>query len=201
MTVRIRARTLCVVLALTVPARASCVDGVQNGRESDVDCGGSCVVCERGDRCYFPTDCYSGRCAEGVCEERVQPKGGPVPLGYRVEPSDTDGAAITRTIGWVGLGVGYGAAYVAALSLPGELSWLYAPVIGPWIKVADPHQNLRGVLAIDGLFQTVGGALVLGGVVASGDQLVRDQPRAMARVRVSPAIAPNSGGIFVYGVF
>ena len=127
----------CATAFAASPARASCFDGVRNGPESDVDCGGDCPACERGDYCRLPSDCYSGRCAESICEERTYLKGEPLPRGYRVEASDSDGAAITRTIGWVSLGAGYGAAYGAALvATGGELSWLLAPVVGPWIKVA-----------------------------------------------------------------
>ncbi|MEW6272694.1 MAG: hypothetical protein AB1689_25740 [Thermodesulfobacteriota bacterium] len=48
----------------------SCVDGVQNGDESDVDCGGPDAGCERcatGGSCNAATDCASGVCTDGVC--------------------------------------------------------------------------------------------------------------------------------------
>jgi len=40
----------------------SCRDNVQNGDESDVDCGGYCRVCDNNRKCRFPTDCLSGVC-------------------------------------------------------------------------------------------------------------------------------------------
>jgi len=45
---------------------ATCSDGVQNGSESDVDCGSSCP-CEPGRRCT-----WDGECNSGVCDEDSQ---------------------------------------------------------------------------------------------------------------------------------
>jgi Dictyostelium (slime mold) repeat len=54
---------------LVVPGCAlSCSDGLQNGAETDVDCGGpTCPACANGGRCGANTDCVSGRCASGTC--------------------------------------------------------------------------------------------------------------------------------------
>lgn len=198
---RARVGLACAMLWATSPARATCFDGVQNGPESAVDCGGDCPPCERGSACRVPRDCSSGRCAEYVCTEREYVKGTEVPPGYRVETSTADSAAITRTIGWVSLGLGYGGAYAAAMSRPGDVSWLYVPVLGPWIEVADRKQELRGLLALDGLLQTVGGGLVVYGVLASGEQLVRDEG-ATAHVHVSPTMMGKNGyGVWLDGVF
>jgi hypothetical protein len=49
----------------------ACDDGVENGDESDVDCGGSCDPCDDGDGCGDPNDCTSGRCVAGVCTARI----------------------------------------------------------------------------------------------------------------------------------
>jgi hypothetical protein len=48
-------------------ADAACDDGVKNGDESDVDCGGGCEGCELGEGCGAPADCLSGACSAGVC--------------------------------------------------------------------------------------------------------------------------------------
>jgi len=41
----------------------SCTDGVQNGMESDVDCGGGiCPPCSTGERCRVLGDCESNDC-------------------------------------------------------------------------------------------------------------------------------------------
>ncbi|TXD38705.1 hypothetical protein FRC96_07130 [Lujinxingia vulgaris] len=50
----------------TEPA-PSCDDGVQNGDESAVDCGGACAPCALGESCGEATDCESGFCTENVC--------------------------------------------------------------------------------------------------------------------------------------
>lgn len=56
-------------------AAASCDDGVANGAETDVDCGGEgdedgeggCAPCADGASCESGDDCANGVCGEGVC--------------------------------------------------------------------------------------------------------------------------------------
>lgn len=46
----------------------SCMDGVKNGDETDVDCGGTCPSCPDGEACDADGDCQSGYCnAAKVC--------------------------------------------------------------------------------------------------------------------------------------
>jgi hypothetical protein len=46
----------------------SCSDGVQNGDESDIDCGGSrCNGCQDGKLCLVNGDCLSNACDDGIC--------------------------------------------------------------------------------------------------------------------------------------
>jgi hypothetical protein len=46
-------------------------DGVQNGQESDVDCGALCgQQCADGQRCWTDPDCASGACVDFVCASR-----------------------------------------------------------------------------------------------------------------------------------
>lgn len=47
---------------------ATCLDGLHNGGESDVDCGGACGACGDGDDCALSSDCLSGVCASGSCQ-------------------------------------------------------------------------------------------------------------------------------------
>jgi len=52
----------------------TCDDGVQNGDETDVDCGGSCDPCAVGATCDGPEDCATGICGPddgGSCASRV----------------------------------------------------------------------------------------------------------------------------------
>ena len=49
----------------------NCADGLRNGDETDVDCGGpeaSCGRCDAGEHCAAATDCASGVCTAGVCQ-------------------------------------------------------------------------------------------------------------------------------------
>src|SRR5512143_701555 len=96
-------------------AASSCYDGVQNGPESDVDCGGDCPLCDIGRACRVARDCQSGLCTAGQCEERLWTPSEPIPAGYRVDQSNRDRAATARLGGALFFGVGYGAAYVTAL--------------------------------------------------------------------------------------
>ena len=47
----------------------SCSDGVQNGNETGVDCGGGppCSGCPNGTPCGSPSECATGNCVDGVC--------------------------------------------------------------------------------------------------------------------------------------
>ena len=58
---------------------ASCADGVQNGGEAGIDCGGPCGAnCPLGTKCTSGLDCSFGSCAAGAC---VAPQGGLPPTG------------------------------------------------------------------------------------------------------------------------
>lgn len=49
-------------------AAASCGDGVKDGGETDLDCGGTCgASCVVGQMCAGDGDCVSGNCAGGTC--------------------------------------------------------------------------------------------------------------------------------------
>lgn len=45
----------------------TCSDGVKNGSETGVDCGGSCQPCANGQTCASGNDCASAICTSGVC--------------------------------------------------------------------------------------------------------------------------------------
>src|SRR4029079_4445692 len=50
--------------------KASCIDGVRNGTETDVDCGGNCNACADGQHCSVYTDC-SIVCVSGICASKL----------------------------------------------------------------------------------------------------------------------------------
>jgi len=51
-------------------ATPTCSDGIANGGETDVDCGGAtaCPRCAAGQTCGVASDCLSGICQAGVCQ-------------------------------------------------------------------------------------------------------------------------------------
>ena len=44
-----------------------CDDGVKDGTETDVDCGGACAKCAVGKMCQLDADCTSSTCIGGTC--------------------------------------------------------------------------------------------------------------------------------------
>jgi hypothetical protein len=97
-----------------VTAVPTCTDGIANGTETDVDCGGSCNDCALGDGCALPGDCASGACQGGVCTLRILPLScssdeawliavdGPAALGGECAASEcyscgTPSASLTQT--------------------------------------------------------------------------------------------------------
>jgi hypothetical protein len=51
------------------PPAPSCTDGIKNGSETDIDCGGSCVAdCANGRACAVNGDCQSNNCVSLVCQ-------------------------------------------------------------------------------------------------------------------------------------
>lgn len=49
------------------PLAPSCSDGMKNGGESDLDCGGNCSPCRAGLTCLLDADCYSRQCEASTC--------------------------------------------------------------------------------------------------------------------------------------
>ena len=47
---------------------ASCADGIKNGLETGIDCGGPyCPPCEVGLSCLYDSDCAQGTCMANIC--------------------------------------------------------------------------------------------------------------------------------------
>lgn len=64
---------------------ATCSDGVQNGDEAAVDCGGSCPACAPGVACCTGASCASGSCVSAVCTRL--PLGAPCSSGAECNSS------------------------------------------------------------------------------------------------------------------
>ena len=53
----------------TPPPAPTCGDGIKNGSETDVDCGGSCQPCANGQGCARRADCAGDLvCSGGTCQ-------------------------------------------------------------------------------------------------------------------------------------
>jgi len=49
--------------------KATCQDGIRNGSETGVDCGGSCPRCATGETCASRNDCASALCVGATCQQ------------------------------------------------------------------------------------------------------------------------------------
>jgi hypothetical protein len=56
------------------PPPPTCSDNVKNGSESDVDCGGSCPRCGKGQHCTSLDDCATATCTASVCASCTGPR-------------------------------------------------------------------------------------------------------------------------------
>lgn len=57
----------CTAAGVCGLAPATCSDGVKNGTESDIDCGGGCPTCVDGRSCVVASDCTSKSCSGTIC--------------------------------------------------------------------------------------------------------------------------------------
>ncbi len=46
----------------------NCIDGIKNGDETDIDCGGTCPPCKYGKHCLINSDCESNYCENNICK-------------------------------------------------------------------------------------------------------------------------------------
>lgn len=91
----------------------SCTDGISNGDETGVDCGGSvCPACPNGEPCSIDDDCQSGNCSSGVC----------------APPSGTVQASLSFSTDW-------GGGYCAVLNVTNQAS---LPTTN-WSATIDTH--------------------------------------------------------------
>ena len=69
----------------TADAGPTCTDGMANGDESDIDCGGggTCPRCINGQACSLPSDCVIAACTTGICQDTLCING-------TVDPGESD---------------------------------------------------------------------------------------------------------------
>ena len=116
-------------------------------------------------------------------------------------------------------GLGLVATAGESQSFPNSTGWLVVPVLGPWITLAARHQDqycsgsgnfldcestddnnsTRTVLALDGVTQAVGAALLIYGLASPKKVIARD---FVGRLEFTPAQFGKDGfGGFVMGTF
>jgi hypothetical protein len=95
----------CVHEVCTAPP--TCSDGIQNGSETDVDCGGgTCPPCAVGKKCKAATDCVAAAagscqqivCAGGVCTSQPDNTNVPVAQGPCYTPSCSAGMPVQTPV-------------------------------------------------------------------------------------------------------
>jgi hypothetical protein len=138
----------------------------------------------------------------------------PVPPGYHVETRSA-GGLIGTGIGMTALGYIVGLGVGVDHHFEGSLGWLVVPVVGAWPAVAGSKITCRAetveaakkcldnaytqattiaIVAVDGMVQATGVALLVAGLLSGRSELVRDD-----QVRVSARRRPEGG--FELGVF
>jgi hypothetical protein len=111
---------------------SGCSDGVKDGNETDVDCGGSCPPCAAGKVCAVNADCVPGECTGNICTPHPMGAGAtptatyivPVATGVGTVAPSTGGYGITATVQG-----GTAATYrLVALAPAGTSSELYGSI-------------------------------------------------------------------------
>ncbi|MFT4038562.1 MAG: hypothetical protein QM692_10310 [Thermomicrobiales bacterium] len=69
---RKRKKTSKTTTTTVAPPAPTCSDGIRNGDETGVDCGGSCPPCAVGQPCAKRADCKTALCKNGVCASCVR---------------------------------------------------------------------------------------------------------------------------------
>jgi hypothetical protein len=152
---------LCVV--------ATCGDEIQNGQETDIDCGGNyCKKCQLGEVCTADSDCFNDNCENGACTQNptsfisrdstVTPHNkDPNDIPDPVCPVDTTGSDVM--FGFHSTSNAHGRKY-RVCSEPGittdirSCSVLNPPGTGPWNLTCTPASCDPNFVEVDGYFTT-----------------------------------------------
>jgi hypothetical protein len=105
------------------------------------------------------------------------------------------------TTGVVILGVSYGAAAIAGAAGDGERDGeLFVPFAGPWTALNDHEGTSSKVLLVtDGVFQALGGVLVINAFLNPQERTVTRT--RTAEVKIAPAVSPEFLGLAATGRF
>ncbi|CAF3977923.1 unnamed protein product [Adineta steineri] len=64
---RVYSRELSAIEVSALAKDKTCFDGLMNGDETDIDCGGSCLTCAVGKNCTLTKDCDNLQCTNDIC--------------------------------------------------------------------------------------------------------------------------------------
>ncbi|CAF4133710.1 unnamed protein product, partial [Adineta steineri] len=64
---RVYSRELSATEIYALTKDKTCFDGIMNGDETDIDCGGSCFKCAVGQNCTLTKDCNNVLCTNDIC--------------------------------------------------------------------------------------------------------------------------------------
>ena len=136
--------------------------------------------------------------------------GDPVPPGYHPETQMRTGLVIAGSVtlgaSWLTLGVLPGAIVVSACTSLDSSECTVAggvlmiPVLGPFLTmpVIASYSDIDGaaiaLLTVDGLIQSSGLAMLIAGIVAEQDVLVRDTNIGGVDVKFQPLVAADANG-------
>ncbi|MBK8264655.1 MAG: DUF4215 domain-containing protein [Nannocystis sp.] len=87
----------------TLCAPPACDDGIKSGLETDVDCGGSCTDCSKGQACAKGSDCDTDACADNICAfgrhcQDIRTSSPEAPTGLYTVDFDGDGPEPEATV-------------------------------------------------------------------------------------------------------
>jgi len=114
------------------------------------------------------------------------------PPGYHLETRIRKGLVIggAVTFGTMYLFTALGAA--AANDLGGSAGALYVPIAGPFLYMGETSsQSGKVLLAIDGIAQAAGAAMLIAGLAAPKTIAVRND---LAKIEIKPMIGPGTAG-------
>jgi len=154
-----------------------------------------------------PPPAYAAPAGPEVIEDWEE--GEPVPPGYapetRMRKGLIIGGAITLGVKWL-IDIPVALLLVAAESVvEGESTryWpLFIPAVGPFITIGTASEEgtaAKVLLAVDGVIQTAGLAMLIVGLAAQEDVLVRQSKTF--DVKVTPVVGSNYQGLGLVGTF
>lgn len=183
---------------------SSCSDGIRNGLETDVDCGGACQKCLYGKTCTTHADCRGDVCRDSICAARTRALTAmgttdacrEPPMGYETIPEmsltlDLDGDYVVLTEFDINV-VGGDACWVAMRLVVDEMADSNGTAVQPWGgSDEDDHLHLFRIDALQAGTHTLraewgSGSCMMCNLPGSWEQYVR---------KISAIAIPASTGV------